>query len=321
MPVAALAVAPSRSLRHCAYIQRRLIRRCIPARSGAAFAVAFAYSLRLPVPVKAPHSGAEYVASVGFGAEYVASASAAATAMPPLLLFFWLLVLSNRAPVPVAALAVAPYWSLRHCAYIQRRLIRRCIPARSGAAFAVAFAYLRRLPLRVIAPRSGASQPVRSYLPSLVRKRDNSLPVSGSSSLVLLVSRPGFVSPTLAPAPCTSPPLASAPSTSPQLQQQRRHRRGCCCFCGSCFFWWRGFAASSSSSYCCGSSCVRAPLLVRAVSFFIKIKKTIVPRCGCSYCSYRYFKPASKPKKRTEYVLFLSFRRRFLPLTRQKVET
>jgi len=76
--------------------------------------------------------------------------------MPPLLLFFWLLVLSNRAPVPVAALAVAPYWSLRHCAYIQRRLIRRCIPARSGAAFAVAFASLRRLPLRVIAPRSGA---------------------------------------------------------------------------------------------------------------------------------------------------------------------
>ena len=176
--VTALTSAPSTSPRYSAYIQRRLNRRCIPAGYGAAYAVASAYWRRLPLRVKASHSGADSVASVGFGAEYVASASAAATAMPPLLLFFWLLVLSNRAPVPVAALAVAPYWSLRHCAYIQRRLIRRCIPAGYGAASAVASACKRRLPLRVKASHSGAGSQIRFFVPCVVKTRENTSSIS-----------------------------------------------------------------------------------------------------------------------------------------------
>ena len=176
--VTALTSAPSTSPRYSAYIQRRLNRRCIPAGYGAAYAVASAYWRRLPLRVKASHSGADSVASVGFGAEYVASASAAAAAEPRRPLFFWLFFEGNRVPLRVTALTSAPSTSPRYSAYIQRRLIRRCIPAGYGAASAVASACKRRLPLRVKASHSGAGSQIRFFVPCVVKTRENTSSIS-----------------------------------------------------------------------------------------------------------------------------------------------
>ena len=183
--VTALTEAPSTSPRYSACIQRRVNRRWIPAGYGAAYAVASAYKRRLPLRVKASHSGAEYVASVGFGAEYVASASAAAAAVPRRPLFFRLLSIGSRVPLRVTALTEAPIPSPRYSACIQRRVNRRWIPAGYGAASAVASAYKRRLPLRVIASLSGAVPQIRFLIPYVVKKRENTVSVSRSGSFLL----------------------------------------------------------------------------------------------------------------------------------------
>ena len=308
--VTALTSAPNTSPRYSACIQRRLYRRCIPAGYGAAYSVASACRLRLPLRVKASHSGAEYVASVGSGADSVASASAAAAAVPRRPLFFRLLFSGSRVPLRVTALTSAPCTSPRYSAYIQRRLIRRCIPARSGAAFAVAFAYLRRLPLQVIAPRSGAALPLRLSVPYVSKKRESIISDSQSFSLVVSGRRFGGA----------SPPSASAPPASPRLEQPRRQPRRCCSSSGS-FLPLCCCLVCCSCCSCCSSCCVTALVCVPTSSLFPKKKRIIVPRGCCSCCYYRYFYTASKPEKGREYSLFRSYRRRFLPASRQKNET